>query len=74
MLINFVLVEDETYLKGKKVIKIKDLYLGEDGTLYFVPEGKEPIEVVNRNDTQEEFINISKKQNELISKMYKLEN
>lgn len=51
MLINFVLVEDETYLKGKKVIKIKDLYLGEDGTLYFVPEGKEPIEVVNRNDT-----------------------
>ena len=74
MLINFVLVEDETYLKGKKVIKIKDLYLGEDGTLYFVPEDEAPIEIVNRSDTQEEFINISKKQNELISKMYKLEN
>ena len=74
MLINFVLVEDETYLKRKKVRKIKDLCLGEDGTLYFVSEGKAPIEMVNRSDTQEELINISKKQNELMSKMYKFEN
>lgn len=51
MLINFVLVEDETYLKRKKVRKIKDLCLGEDGTLYFVSEGKAPIEMVNRSDT-----------------------
>lgn len=50
MLINFVLIEDETCLKGKKVIKIKDLYFGEDGT-YYMPEGKEPIEIVNRSDT-----------------------